>query len=125
MSDLLNSSNRLLAQKIILALDEYGRNVHPVEYGLPIDPDTKDFQDKRAMEMLSIVTDILDSDNKNKHILAYRERAVSWWNNLGSNPLLRKVYQGELTTKYYGHMRKSSSLTESQIGNIYFSEGGE
>lgn len=52
--------NRLLAEKIILALDDYGRKVHPVEYGLPIDPDTKDFEDKRPQEMLKIVTDILN-----------------------------------------------------------------
>lgn len=53
-------SNRLLAEKIISALDDYGRKVHPVEYGLPIDPDTKDFEDKRPQEMLKIVTDILN-----------------------------------------------------------------
>ena len=53
-------SNRLLAEKIILALDDYGRKVHSVEYGLPIDPDTKDFEDKRPQEMIKIVTDILN-----------------------------------------------------------------
>jgi len=53
-------SNRLLAEKIILALDDYGRKTHSVEYGLPIDPDTKDFEDKRPQEMLKIVTDILN-----------------------------------------------------------------
>ena len=53
-------SNRLLAEKIILALDDYGRKVHSVEYGLPIDPDTKNFEDKRPQEMLKIVTDILN-----------------------------------------------------------------
>ena len=53
-------SNRLLAEKIILALDDYGRKTHSVEYGLPIHPDTKDFKDKRPQEMLKIVTDILN-----------------------------------------------------------------
>ena len=53
-------SNRLLAERIILALDDYGRKTHSVEYGLPIDPDTKDFKDKKPQEMLKIVTDILN-----------------------------------------------------------------
>jgi len=53
-------SKRLLAEKIILALDDYGRSINRVEYGLPIDPDTKDFEDKRPKEMLKIVTDILN-----------------------------------------------------------------
>jgi hypothetical protein len=53
-------SNRLLAEKIILALDDYGRRMHSVEYGLPIDPDAKDFESKRPQEMLKIVTDILN-----------------------------------------------------------------
>jgi hypothetical protein len=53
-------SKRLLAEKIILALDDYGRKTHSVEYGLPIDPDTKDFEDKRPQEMLKIVIDILN-----------------------------------------------------------------
>jgi len=53
-------SKRLLAEKIILALDDYGRSIDRVEYGLPIDPDTKDFEDKRPQEMLKIVTDILN-----------------------------------------------------------------
>lgn len=57
---LFDVSNRLLAEKIILALDDYGRKVHSIEYGLPIDPDTKDFEDKRLQEMLKIVTDILN-----------------------------------------------------------------
>jgi hypothetical protein len=54
-------SNRLLAEKIILALDDYGRKIHSVEYGLPIDPDTKDFESKRPQEMLKIVMDILNA----------------------------------------------------------------
>jgi hypothetical protein len=53
-------SKRLLAEKIILVLDDYGRSINRVEYGLPIDPDTKDFEDKRPKEMLKIVTDILN-----------------------------------------------------------------
>jgi hypothetical protein len=52
--------NRLLSEKIILALDDYGRSINRVEYGLPIDPDTKDFEDERPKEMLKIVTDILN-----------------------------------------------------------------
>jgi hypothetical protein len=39
---LTDVSKRLLAEKIILALDDYGRSINRVEYGLPIDPDTKD-----------------------------------------------------------------------------------
>jgi len=53
-------SNSLLSEKIILALDDYGRSLNRVEYGLPIDPDTKDFEDDRPQEMLKIVTDILN-----------------------------------------------------------------
>ena len=56
---LTDVSKRLLAEKIILALDDYGRSINRVEYGLPIDPDTKDFVDKRPKEMLKIVTDIV------------------------------------------------------------------
>lgn len=57
---LTDVSKRLLAEKIILALDDYGRSINKVEYGLAIDPDTKDFEDKRPKEMLKIVTDILN-----------------------------------------------------------------
>ena len=57
---LADVSKRLLAEKIILALDDYGRSINKVEYGLAIDPDTKDFEDKRPKEMLKIVTDILN-----------------------------------------------------------------
>ena len=53
-------SNRLLAEKIILALDDYGRKTDSVEYGLPIDPDTKDFEAKKPQEMIKIVTNILN-----------------------------------------------------------------
>jgi hypothetical protein len=53
-------STRFIAEKIILALDDYGRKVHSVEYGLPIDPDTKSFEAKRPQEMLKIVIDILN-----------------------------------------------------------------
>lgn len=52
--------NHLLAEKMILALDDYGRNVNSIEYGLPIDSDTKDFEGKRPQEMLKIITDILN-----------------------------------------------------------------
>lgn len=59
-SENINTSNhRILAEKIILALDSYGRKINRVEYGLPIDPDTKDFEDTRPQEMLKIVTKIL------------------------------------------------------------------
>lgn len=34
----------------------------------------------------------------------------------------RMIRQGELTTKYYGQLRKVSSLTASEIQNIYVSE---
>lgn len=54
-------SNRLLAEKIILSLDDYGRKTHSVEYGLPIDPDTN-FESEKPQEMLKIVTDILNVD---------------------------------------------------------------
>ena len=53
-------SKRLLAEKIVLALDDYGRNVNALEYGLPIDPDTKSFESKRPQEMLEIVMNIIN-----------------------------------------------------------------
>lgn len=55
------NKNQELSKKIILALDDYGRKVDSFEYGLPVDPDTKDFEDKRLQEMLKIVNDILAS----------------------------------------------------------------
>lgn len=45
-----------VAQKIILALDEYGRKVNSVEYGLPI---LKDFNTTTGKEMVELVTKIL------------------------------------------------------------------
>jgi hypothetical protein len=53
-----------LAKKIILALDEYGRNVDSVEYGLPIDPDTKSFESTRAEEMLNLVEPLIEAEKK-------------------------------------------------------------
>ena len=62
------------------------------------------------------------SENKKLPILDVGQRSISWWNELGGNPLLRIIKQGELTTKYYGQMRKTSSLTCREIENIYVSE---
>ena len=56
------------------------------------------------------------------NILDVRQRSISWWNELDGNPLLRMIKQGELTTKYYRQMRKTSSLTGREIENIYVSE---
>ena len=58
----------------------------------------------------------------NENIVDVSERSISWWNELGGNPLLKIIKQGELTTKYYGQMRKTSSLTGREIENIYVSE---
>jgi len=54
-----------------------------------------------------------------------RERALSWWNTLGDNPLQRLIMQGELVNKYHGQMRITSSLTGREIEEIYLSEGIE
>ena len=62
------------------------------------------------------------SENDKSPILDVRQRSISWWNELGGNPLLRMIKQGELTTKYYGQTRKTSSLTGREIENIYVSE---
>ena len=67
-------------------------------------------------------TENVKSENSKLPILDVRQRSISWWNELGSNPLLRMIKQGELTTKYYGQMRKTSSLTGREIENIYDSE---
>jgi len=48
-----------IAKKIILELDEYGREVSSYEYGLPIDPDSKSFDDRHGKIMLSIVKRLL------------------------------------------------------------------
>lgn len=47
------------AEKIIIALDDYGRSVARVEYGLPIDPDTKSFDSEYGEDMKCIVENIL------------------------------------------------------------------
>jgi hypothetical protein len=62
------------------------------------------------------------SENSKLPILDDRGRSIFWWKSLGENPLLRMIKQGELTTKYYGQMRKTSSLTGREIENIYVSE---
>lgn len=57
------SNNKLYkAQQIIFELDKYGRNVAPVEYGLPIDPDHNDWDNKKSKEMVSIIEKILEND---------------------------------------------------------------
>lgn len=53
--DLSNVSHRL-----IIALDDYGRMVGRDSYGLPIDPDTKNFDTKHGKEMIRIVEAILN-----------------------------------------------------------------
>jgi hypothetical protein len=67
-------------------------------------------------------TENINSENSKSPILDVRQCSISWWNELGNNPLLRMIKQGELTTKYYGQMRKTSSLTGREIENIYVSE---
>lgn len=62
------------------------------------------------------------SETSTSHISDARERSISWWSGLGDNFLLRIIVQGELTTKYYGQMRKTSSLTGREIEYIYISE---
>jgi len=47
---------------------------------------------------------------------------ISWWDGLGGNPIARTLKQGELTTKYYGSQRISSSLTNEEIEKVYTSE---
>ena len=53
-----------------------------------------------------------------------REEVLNWWNTLGNNFLMRIVLQGELTTKYHGQFRKTSSLTGREIEEIYKKENG-
>ena len=53
-----------------------------------------------------------------------REEALKWWNSLGSNPLLRLIKKGELTTKYFGSDRIPKSLTGREIEKIYVCENG-
>jgi hypothetical protein len=58
--------------------------------------------------------------NTNKNSVS--QQSIYWWNNLGVNPLLKIIKQGEFTTKYYGQIRKSSSLNDFEIEHIYVSE---
>lgn len=67
-------------------------------------------------------TEKVKSENSKLPIIDVRQRSISWWNELGGNPLLRMIKQGELTTKYHGQFRKTSSLTGREIENIYVSE---
>jgi len=59
---------------------------------------------------------------ENLNISDVIQLSIFWWNELGGNPLLRLIKQGELTTKYYGQQRISKSLTDREIENIYVSE---
>ena len=49
-----------VSQRLIIALDDYGRKVGKDSYGLPIDPDTKNFDTAHGKEMLRIVEAILN-----------------------------------------------------------------
>lgn len=49
-----------VSHRLILALDDYGRKVGRDSYGLPIDPDTKNFDTKHGKEMIEIVEGILN-----------------------------------------------------------------
>lgn len=55
-----NMEKNTTVEKIIMALDDYGRSVAKVEYGLPIDSDTKSFDNKHGEKMKSIVESILN-----------------------------------------------------------------
>lgn len=52
------------------------------------------------------------------------KEAQEWWDNIGDNILLKMIDQGELKKKYY-EGRKTSSLTHSEICNIYMNEKRE
>lgn len=56
------------------------------------------------------------------HTPTMREQAIQWWDELGGNPLLRTIKQGELTEEYYGQLRRTSSLTGREIEHIYVNE---
>lgn len=56
-----------LAEIIVLSLDAYARSVDALEYGLPIDPDTKSFDDPLAMDLKAIVMRILPQPPKTKN----------------------------------------------------------
>jgi hypothetical protein len=45
--------------------------------------------------------------------------ALTWWKNLGSNPLMIMINQGELVTKHFNQFKKVSSLTDEDILKIY------
>jgi hypothetical protein len=55
-----------LAERIVLNLDAHARGVNRVEYGLPIDPDTKSFDNPLAMDLKTIVLEALSQLTKNK-----------------------------------------------------------
>ena len=48
-----------------------------------------------------------------------REEAIIWWKNLGGNPVLRLIRQGELTTKHFDFQRIPKSLTGMEIEMMY------
>ena len=50
------------------------------------------------------------------------EQAKLWWESIGDNFLTRIMVQGELCTKYYGWMRRPSSLKDAEILTIYNQE---
>lgn len=50
------------------------------------------------------------------------DKADTWWRTMCSNPLLRTIAQGQLTTKHFGFDRISSSLTSGEIYDIYMRE---
>lgn len=50
------------------------------------------------------------------------EQAKLWWESLGDNFLMRMIIQGELCTKYYTFMRRTSSLKDNEIIHIYEQE---
>jgi len=53
-----------------------------------------------------------------------REQAIKWWTELGDNPLLTLIKQGELTSKYFSFQRIPKSLSDREIELIYASETG-
>jgi hypothetical protein len=55
-----------LAERIVLNLDAHARGVNRVEYGLPLDPDTKSFDNPLAMDLKTIVLEVLSQSTKNK-----------------------------------------------------------
>jgi len=55
-----------LAERIVLNLDAHARGVNRLEYGLPLDPDTKSFDNPLAMDLKMIVLEVLSQSTKNK-----------------------------------------------------------